>query len=70
MLTQCGKRMADIIRLNQHAVVGQASEFGQDPFGISRRFWFSGLGVLPAARITPHAEFFFDQLEVPVVMPE
>ncbi len=62
--------MSDVVRLNQHAIVGKPGELGEHAFGMACRFWISVEGEFFAARREAHAKVFFDQLEVPVVVTE
>ena len=60
--------MRDVIGLDQHAVIGQACQFGEYALRIARRFWVSVKGEFLAPCRQAHAEVVFDQLEVPVVV--
>ena len=62
--------MGNIIGLDQHAVVRQASKLRQHAFRIPCGFGISVQGEFLAARREAHAKVFFDQLEVPVVVTE
>jgi hypothetical protein len=62
--------VGDVIRLDQHAIVGESGKLGEDALGVSCRFGVSVQGELFAARLLAHAKVIFDQLEVPVVVAE
>ena len=62
--------MGDVVGLEQHPVVGEGGEFREHAFRIACGFWLSVEGEFLAARREAHAEVFFDQLEVPVVVTE
>ena len=62
--------MGDVVGLEQHPVVGQAGQFCQDALRIPCGVGISIDGEFLAARGEAHAEIFFDQLEVPIVVAE
>ena len=62
--------MGNVVRLEHHPVVGQGGEFRDDPFRVAGGVWSTVEGEFFTARREAHAEIFFDQLEVPVVVTE
>ena len=62
--------MGNVVRLEDHPVVGKGGEFREDAFRMASGVWRTVEGEFFAARREAHTEVFFDQLEVPVVVPE
>ena len=62
--------MGNVVRLKDHPVVGEGGEFCEDTFRVARGVWRTVECEFFAARREAHAEVFFDQLEVPVVVTE
>jgi hypothetical protein len=62
--------VGNVVRLEDHPVVGESGEFREDAFRVASGVWCTVEGEFFAARREAHTEVFFDQLEVPVVVPE
>jgi hypothetical protein len=62
--------MTDVVRLENHPVVGEGGEFREDAFGVAGGVGSAVECELFTARRETDAQVFFDQLEMPVVMTE
>ena len=65
-----GQCVGDVLGLEDHPIVGEGRQLGEDPFGMA-----SGIGLSVERKLLSpcgetHAEFFFDELEVSVVVTE
>jgi len=62
--------MGNVIRLEDHPIVGESSEFRENTFRMTSGVWRTVKGEFFSPRREAHTEVFFDQLEVPVVVTE
>ena len=62
--------MGNVVRLEDHSVVGEAGKFRKDTFCVARGVRRTVECEFFAAGREAHTEVFFDQLEVPVVVTE
>jgi hypothetical protein len=62
--------MGNILRLEDHSVVGESRKFCQDTFRVTCGVWGAVEGELLTTRRETHAEVFFNQLKMPVVVTE
>jgi hypothetical protein len=62
--------VGNVVRLENHSIVGEGREFCEDTFCMASGVWRAVESEFLAASREAHAEVFFDQLEVPVVVTE
>ena len=62
--------MGNIIRLENHPIVGESGKFCEDTFRVANSLWSTIECEFFATRREAHTEVLFDQLEVPVVVTE
>jgi hypothetical protein len=62
--------VGNVVWLEDHPVVSEGGEFRENAFRMASGVWRTVECKFFAARREAHAEVFFDQLEVPVVVPE
>ena len=62
--------MGNVVRLENHPVVGESGKFREDPFRIAGGVRRAVESKFFTTRRETYTEVFFDQLEVPVVMTE
>jgi len=64
------QRMGNVVRLEDHSVVGEGGKFREDSFRVAGSIGCTIEGEFFSARRKAHAQICFDQLEVPVVVTE
>ncbi len=69
-LPERAQGVGNVVRLEDHPVVGKGGEFREDAFRVASGVWGAVECKFFAARREAHTKVFFDQLEVPVVVTE
>jgi hypothetical protein len=62
--------MGNVVRLEDHSVVGEGGKLREDPFRITGSIGCTIESEFFSPRRKTHAQICFDQLEVPVVVTE